>query len=709
MPGDIQGLTNLAQTFNAIGDRHVGLGGDNQIQAGAGNWLGRAVNWIKSALHIGSTATINSAIMNHVVGRIRDTTGMGDHFANIARGRLGSALTRGMPITGREVSQVISDLVRQQGDEKQARESNIRLNVKGLCDAPSAGEDSESMLMDSMREKMTLFGMVGEMDTLTAQDYQGIQDKVEAQFVRQGASPSPQQAKEAVLEVCRQFSRDRIEGRIHDKVQIHCDHSGPDSALPTALRERAGLRGMALDLRPDQMGKLQDLVEKKLTVTCTYDRHNIHPPTDIEVQTQRTRSIDRFLDAMQVIEDNTTLGPEEKAVARDLVLSASSVFTPGMVGALCDALQSTQTLVATVNAPGTTPEQINEAMDTFQNAMTATFKPGGIQREGIEGMDEVDQVKDVLFEGAFRLEGLDGDTGKQALDGLLARGSAMNQHRFALARQNMATPAVMQKFIAGLQLLTGLAKHLDQPKSVSDRIMQGVGMDGVTFAQVRAHFGPGVHSDLGLTPVQGFDMEQATQFLEQELNKDMHAPGPEPGQGFMANASKTFQEKATHFSNDFLKDFFRNGITVNGETIKSTGTNDFPAMEQALDTLISKFPDAGEAGRVTAGLFQGTGASLFKALMQDPATQQDFMATISSPGRMLSDSLTFAITPQGEGKYHISVEMALQHSNRSPEGRADPRGMVSHLDLSVTGANLPGTVPQVTVDSFDFFLGTTDH
>jgi hypothetical protein len=709
MPGDIQGLRGLEQQFATIGDRHVGLDGQNQIQAGAGNWLGRAVNWIKSALNIGNTATINSSIMNHVVARIRDTEGMGDRFAEIARGRLGSALTRGTPITGREVSQVIGDLVRTKTGETQAREAGIRLNIKGMCEAPSAGEGSESLLKAAMREKMTLFGMEGEIETLAPEDFQGIQDKVAQQFVRSGSTPTLAQARDALLEACRQFSLARVRTHIDAKVQQHCDRSGPDSALPTALRQRAELRGMVVDMSPGQMGKLEALVHKKLTVQCTYNPEAMHPPTDIETQALRERVIDGFLDALQVIDANTTLNPEEKTAARNAVLSAPSVLTPGMVGALCDGLRDARVLVATATHPLMGRSEIAEAVDTFREAMDGVFIRDGGLREGIDGMDEVEVVKDALFKGAFECEGLSGETGTQALERMMARGSAMNLYRFELARQDMTQPRALKNNVACLQLLTGLARHLGLPGEVSTA-MNEVGLHSVTFDQLRELFGPGVHSDHGLPRVEGFDMTRAQGFLETNIGEDMHAEAPTPGQGLMANAPERLQAKMMHFSEAFLKDFFRNGIVIDGERIASTGTNDYEAMEQALDRFIGRFPSVEEAGRTTRGLFQATGASMLKALLGDPTTGEQTMRAFTAQGNKLSDLLEFSITSRGGGRYDVRVDQAMQRSRMgSASNGNEPLGLSSRVEMTLGGCDRPDSVPTVQVRGFDFFLGTMRH
>lgn len=709
MPGNIEGLTQLAQTFNTIGDRHVALGGDRQIQAGAGNWLGRAVNWIKSALNIGGAANVNSSIMSHVVGRIRDTEGMGDRFAEIARNRLGSALTRGTPITGREVSQVISDLVRVRGDEARAREANIAINVKALCAAPSAGEGSESLLVAAMREKMALFGMEGEMDALGPQDFQAVQDKVGAQFVRAGASPTPGQAREALLEACRQFSLARVKSHIDAKVQAHCGHSGPQDALPAALRARAGERGMTVDMSPEQMGKLEALVHKKLEVACTYNPGALHPPTDMETQALRDRVIDGFLDALHVIDANTALNPGEKAVAREAVLSAPTVFTPGMVGALCDGLRDTQIFVATATHPAVGRSDIAGAMETFQEAMNGVFMGEDGPREGIDGMDEVEVVKDALLRCAFERQGLRGEEGVQALERMTARGSAMNMYRFELERQDMSQPGVVKNNVACLQLLTGLARHLDLPPR-AEQAMREVGLHSVTFGQAREILGPGVHSDKGLPEVLGFDTDGAARLLEQAVADDMRSPAPDPGQGLMGSAPEGFRAKMEQFSEGFLKDFFRNGIVVDGERIPGPGTKDHQAMEQALDRLIGHFPDAGEAGRATRGLFQAMAASVFNALLADPATAEGTMQTLTGRGDKLSDMLEFSIASRGGGRYDVQVEVAVQRSREGADGsRNDPRGLGARMDLTLTGCDRPDAPPAVRVANFDFLLATMRH
>jgi len=704
MVGNIQDLTIMSQSFSNIGDHHVELNDRNQFQAGASNWLGRAVNWVKSALNIGGAAQANRSIMNHVIGEIRDTPGLGDRFAQIAKGNFGSALEKGTPITGRQISRVMGDVFRIKNEEI-AQEANIKLNVRNFCESPSGGPGSVSFMVKSMETKMKVLGMVGEMNMLTVDDYKGIREKLVEKFAGNGVTPSREKLEQGLLEACHKFTLARYNDHINDKVQAQCDHSGPDSALPTALRERAAQRGIQVDMGPDHMGKLLSLTQKKVIVVCGYNAKNVHPPSDTEVQALREKVIDSFLNSLQVIDDNTNLTAREKEVAREMVNISSSVFTKGMAGALCDGIRETPSLVQTLHTPGATSAQLSDAMDTFIGAMNRSFTDEqGNRRDGIEGMDEVAVVKDAILQGGFKLGGLDGDVGMEVLGRLTARGSAMNECRFIQERQDMGNSVHQTKKAAYAEVMTTLARHLGVPKETLGRLTQGTGLDDVTFGQARTFLGPGVHADKRLPGIQGFDMGKALQTLSKNINEDMTTPLQKAKQGDSINP-QSLNEKSAHFSEDLLKDFFRNGIIVDGETIPGSGTNDKGRMEQGLDRLIAKFPSINEAGQTTRGLFQASAATLQIILMNDPSTQEAFQNI--NGGDKRTDSLTFSLTSKGGGQYDVAMDCVLQFVGHDDNGVDNtPDSMSTHTNMTISGSDQAETPPLVTVHDFDFIMGT---
>jgi len=285
----------------------------------------------------------------------------------------------------------------------------------------------------------------------------------------------------------------------------------------------------------------------------------------------------------------------------------------------------------------------------------------------------------------------------------------MNQCRFSQDRKDMTDTATMKKQMVYLQTMTGLAQHLGLPKTTMTNLQDGTGLDNVTFAQARALLGPGVHTD-NLPEIKGFDMAKALQFLSTNINEDMAIPLLKTNQGYTTN-SQAFQEKILHFSGDFLKDFFRNGITMDGEVIKGSGTVDPDAMEQALDKLIAKFPSIDEAGQTTRGLFQATAATHFNILIEDGTTNETFMKNAESGGAKRTDSLIFNLTTKGNGQYDVAVDLVGQKAKHDDSGttRTDPYGMSTHAEMTLTGADQTDTPPHVLVHSFDFILGTLNR
>ncbi|MDD9302054.1 MAG: hypothetical protein HUK40_06785 [Desulfobacter sp.] len=280
MPGDMSQLNRLNQSMGRIGDQHLGLDSQNRITQGSTNWLGRAVNWVKSALGIKGQERDNKAIMNHVIATIKETQGMGDRFADIAKGRLSSALDRGRPITGRRVSTVISDLVRLKTSETSAREANIKINVKDLCD--TLCDTGDTPLMEALEDQMTFFGLGDRFGELGYAEVMDLRDEVETRLerscLRNGKSPTPEEAWPVIKEACRKLAMNMVKESISQRVSTMANYEDKDSPLMKTFQAHARILKMEVDIQPRDLAKLAEKFENKLTVVSLYDPENLHPP-----------------------------------------------------------------------------------------------------------------------------------------------------------------------------------------------------------------------------------------------------------------------------------------------------------------------------------------------------------------------------------------------------------------------------------------------
>lgn len=712
MPGDISQLTNLGQTLGRIGDQHVGLDGENRISAGSSNWLGRAVNWVKSALGLGDGGT--SRVMEHVVGKIRDTEGMGDRFAEIARGRLGSALSRGTPITGRQVSQVISDLVRTKESEDTVKAETIKLNTRQLCESLCDTGD-ETMLMKALNAQMERYGVGDKVHLVEYADVLELGEKVrtslEKSSLRKGASPTPQDAQPVITEACRRFAMNKVHEAIGERVQTLAGHDGEESPLMKTVMDRAGKAGIELDIKPGDLAKLADKFKDKLTVRCLYDVDNLHQPTLQESTKTLGKLVDTFLDGMKMVESRDDLSEGQRDAVKKTLVSSPSLFTMAMVEALCDTVKASESVATILTDPTSTREQVAEAVQVFNEVCNEALYAEhsdkfSLLKDGIGGAPESEAVRTSSISVGLELAGIKGETAQKTFHTMIALDSPLTALRYELDSKDQGQRSIALDKMAILRFIGEVGKRAGVDASYVDKSLGKVGPGGVSLDHMRAKLGEGVHGMGGVTVEEGFGKGTALALFETNITEDMGIVDSDPLELVKSGAPKSLTDKAAHFSTGFLKDFFRNGIVVDGEGIASTGTNNYAKMEKALDSLIAKFPSAQEAGRVTRPLFQSVGASIMIALTSDPVTSEAMVGTSTSMGEKLSDALQFSITSKGGGSYDVKAEFGLQRSGRDNEGKkADPLGVTARLDLSISGANQGSGNPVVNVSDFDFVFG----
>lgn len=711
MSGDISQLTGLGRTLGRIGDEHVGLDNRNRIASGSSNWFGRAVNWIKSSLGLGDGGS--GAVMRHVVDTVRNTEGFGDRFAEIAQGRLGSALTSGQPITGRAVSQVISDIVRTKSDEDTVRSETIKLNTRELCE--SLCDTGDTPFMKALEEQMEFFGVgdrFGDVEYADVLELQGkIQESLERTSLRKGQSPSPGDAQPVIENACREFALGMVKGGIAEHVSSLAGYEGDDSSLMTALQSRAGQAGIEIDAKPGDLAKLAKKFEDKLIVRCLYDRDNLHPPTLDESQKTLNKVLDSFLDGLKLVESREDLTDTQRATVKEAVISAPTLHTAAMVTALCDTAKASEAFASVLTNPLSTTEQLTEAVKTYNGVVNKALYQeysthGSLLRDGIGGAPEADAVRLSSTRVGLELAGIKGGKAKETFHALTALACSLTALRYSMRKLDQTDrEGVMQK-MALSRFLGEIGQRGGVPGAMIDKALGEVGPGGVSIETLRAELGDGVHGMGGVTVGDGFDMDAAIHSFDSDSNHDMALANKSTYELKEGVAPESFRNKTAHFSKGFLTDFFRTGITVDGVYIKGPGSQDFEKMESALDKLINKFPSVEEAGRVTRPLFQSLAASIMVVLGQDGATGEQMAATNLSAGKKLVEAIQFDIKSTGGGKYDVRADMGLQRSDRNSVGKStDPRSLAARLELSIEGAGTEEPTPVVRVTDFDFVFG----
>ncbi|GEP45647.1 hypothetical protein [Brevifollis gellanilyticus] len=710
-------LRNVAQNFNVIGDEHAKVTTQSEVRADSSNWAGRAVNWIKSKLNIGTAVQANKNMMTGVLRQIRDAEGLGDRYVDIARTSFGSHLREGKPITGRQVAKVISDVIRlkeKETSEAQAKTANIRLNVNSMC-APMCSMEPGAEMRTKLTEHMTAFGMEDQIATLGEGELQQIKDTIKSSVQqkadRDGATPTQDYAKSQVDEACRQFALARVKTGIDTMVATVGGHADTEGALYRAVMSQAEERGIELEMTPEQMGKLANKLSDKLTTGCLFNADNLHPPTLEEAVTKRNEVVKSFLDGLQHLEEQE-MEPKHKAALKESIIDSNKMFTKGMIDAAVEMIPHGETMVTAITTGGLNKTQVGEALGRYVEQMGRSINSEVGLREGIAGIDEADTVRDLVMKTSLSLvevesgdgtEKLNAQTAPKILDELTMPDSGFMGARYDLDRSEVPSHELMMRKVACMDVLAGLGEIAGMSKEQINGMLD-VGVGNFSLGFVRAKAGEGVHGIDGMVVHGGFNKEQALTGLGVSIQDDM-VKTPSAAAAY-SNAPMSLQGKAAHFSEGFLKDFFRNGITIDGEHIPGCGTQDHALMERTLDRLVAKFPSIEEAGRVTRPLFQAVAASITMSLLGDPTTQESMMRVSTSQGSRVSDRLNFSITSLGGGSYNVKAEMGIQKGSRTMQGdRADGCGVVTQIDISITGGNQSVVPPTVDVRDMDFVFG----
>ena len=217
-----------------------------------------------------------------------------------------------------------------------------------------------------------------------------------------------------------------------------------------------------------------------------------------------------------------------------------------------------------------------------------------------------------------------------------------------------------------------------------------------------------VPQGLGLTLPGGqtFDMAAARQRMLDGLNATVLSTPPGNGAAALSGqdlASPALIRKCNFFSDQFLKDFARRGITINGHRIGGGGSlQNLPWLEQELDALIAIFPSAEEAGRVCSPLHQASGADILMLLLADPATADETFRINNLQGNSLSNSLPIEVFHHPDGSYSVNIELCYQRVDEGLGPRAS-----SGINVSASFLLPNGREPlQFRIEDLDVLFNT---
>lgn len=689
----INDLNIIAQRLGAFGKEHLGIDRQGHTVPTTSSLGGRIASWIRSR-HSDTAAQANRDVMTGIINTIRQTDDLGDRFAAIARKSLESRLAAGRPLSGRDAARVLQDVIRLKTTEDQARLETRLLNVRDqfqkLC-APHA-DGSPSDLETQMAARRQRFGL----PPATAEQLQGYRETalrdLEARARRADHSLTPAESLDALGESIRMKTLQEAKAGITAMAE-QVSGEGP-SGFMARLGAAMRTKGLAGDISPATRDALVQTIHDKLTARCLYDSNNIHQPTLAEAATVADKVISNFVAALDTVEHAQAMPREAKRILQDEILHAAKPVNAAMAQAICDAVLDTGQFLRTLTLSGATPAGLKRDFDAYAQTMhAATTQSDGTLRPGIDGGPEAGLVRILTARAACRMLGLgnleplskeerklvrqlekenqpvppelaarinariDADyAARRALGG----GSPLHALRRELAQEADANLRSRNELLL-MNVLDTLVQATES-EEFYDLLDLAPGLGQMRMAEARRF----VPQGLGLTPPEGqtFDMAAARQKMQDGLNATVRSTPPGNGAAALSRqdlASPELIRKCNCFSDQFIKDFARSGITINGHRFGGGGLSLKPQLlERELDALIATFPSIEEAGRVCSPLHQASGADILMLLMADPVTAGEAVRINTLQGKSLANSLPIEIIRHTDGSYHVNIEFCFQ-------------------------------------------------
>lgn len=688
MVGNLQALGIMRSQFETIGAEHVRSDG-GALVAGTRSVFGRAVNWLQS-IGNGQVARNNREVVGNLVAKMREA-GVNDATLDVAQSLLSAHSAPGKPISGRTMA-MVTDKVIKLASEEQAISANLDINISGLHD--KLGQEVDGIFSG----KAARFGM-GDTPP-TAEEKQQLLGELRTKCRQWGEghgmrSPGLAEARAMLTESCRVLCLQKLNVALEVKLQSVADHSTADAPLCTMLRSAMQERGMHFDFNPGDLDKLQSRMGARFTTEFKFK--NTHPPTQEEATAVANRVVHEFLDSLAIVDNHPSLTADQRAVARDALISFPAMLPSNLTTAVCDSIGQVAQSMDRLISGQLGPQEMKTAISNLPLAINAAVAKH--LRPGVDGADEVGSLRNAAIVIGARLAHMpEGQSPRSVFERLTAPESNFTALCFSLGHGDPNDLQVNNERAATVQLLDVLAHMagIDAQQLAIARQVPGVGQ--LNMAQIRSFLPQGVHS-LGWPEPQQVDVAKLSDGLVNGLKKTMERPSDFGGVTVLG-ASQEFQtDYLPRFGTQFLKDFFRNGMTINGHHYGATGTNDPVAMERELRAFADAFPSSEEAGKVTYALHQAMAADVLTGLAGQPAISECTMELLSAQGRKTVEMNSVALTSQPDGSYKVDYDFRLQFANRdSLDEPTRALGLNAHADMRIA---LHDGMPTVASEGFD--------
>ncbi len=725
MSMNITQLNNLAtQLESANTSLSVSDKGDLQVNSSFGQ---------KVAAFFSGRDT-NRAVVQNLINTMKSAPEFTDTQKSAADRLLKSALESGKPLNSRVAAQAIREFVAIKTNEDAYKAATKTINATELADKMFA------KIGDNPPEFETLLDNFLEGTGLTraevsAEEMADLKTKCKDEMVALANNPAGRNAmaQRAGLDAPdTSKSMDRQEATtsfnksfnhfFHMKLQNDStalmagkvSHTSPTDALPTRLAELATAKGISTPIKPENMDFLVKKINASFKLFCAPidPQAKVQAPTQAKADEIRDRILDRFLDSMKAVDDSA-LSTEQKHFAKVVISSSEMLFTPIMAKSLCD---SADTMVGHIidftTNPNMPADQAAQKLEQFtDDLLTFSGNPEVFGQEF--GADEKQVMREAIGKLAFAtcsmidLENPDVNFNENSFNKFAGPGSALNAAIYdkqaelrARDDDGESSYTFRGQNLVSIQTMLSSLGH-DSAIGFMDERSLG------SLSTVQAE------SRLGAHP-QGIDLDVYKQKVFASFNSslskaqtcptyEIHIPeeiqqradaGDAKAKGLVDSAKLINQ-----FSEQFMKDFFRTPITVNGEKVGGGGTNNFEHMVGEFNNLIKHFPNIETAKQVLNPFHQGIGGDAMIAGGKTPGLADDFAERMTKAH--VNQSQQHSITSNPDGSYTCTydyfqesldhgdkfasniyaVNLIAQFSVTPQAGQADANWTVSHANM----------------------------
>ncbi|SIO28837.1 hypothetical protein [Halodesulfovibrio marinisediminis] len=672
---NINSLSSMATSLQQVGKEHLTLQ-DGSLTPKTSSLGGRILNWIRSRKPEGKSP--NLAVASRLLNTMQSTDGITDAQKSYAEKLLHKALESGRPISGREAAKTIREFVSiKTSEDSYAKESRM-INAQGLTKHMLSGTPSKfDACVNSQAER---FGL--SKDQLTGEEVSKMKQQFETHLLQKAAmsdhSLSEKEGSELGDEVCRMAILGKTQAAITSQAKLVTSHNSMDDPLPNLLFQEATKRGLDVPVRLDLMEGLSKSIEDKLFNACLL-KEPCQQPTFEKASEIALKVVNKHLDCMQTIQESD-LGSEQKMFAMLAVSSSKTSFTKGMTEGMCSAIpQATDFILQMQDSSlSDNPEQVKNACENYFHAMKQSTDVNDEElREGIAGGPEASAVRTAIGLTALATcSGIQLGEGEKDIERSENMYNALTNPGAPLAgfmydtqqaQGNGAGPenVRMQHYLASV-----LSPLAEEGKVVETLLPLPLCLGNLSYAQIKQR-GAEEHQ-LPPSQLQTLKQNVEARFLPSVDNEKTYSPANSP-----VTLSPETTKKYEAFGEQFMKDFLRTGVTIDGEHIGACGTNDSKAIEEEVNKLISKFPSIEEAAKICSPLHQGCMADVMTSAFKMPELTQTAVSRIHIKDRVEAHHIS--IKSHGGGEYTASMDYA-KHGEKidDPETRLGENVLLSY-------------------------------